>query len=139
MSKKNETMMPGVFDFVNAASFTKQDLIRDSYDPETFEKAHEPYVCNKAFSYHQDTILFANEMNERHWLPKDANFRYFLNSLRPRKRYGKWHKTKKSEEIDAISTIYNVNLTIAAQYHSLLTQEQLDSVMAMTFKGGTGK
>lgn len=131
--------VPGVFDFVESASHGKKELVLGSHDPEITEKAIEPFVMNKAFSYHQDSILFANDMNERWALFKDCVYRYYLNSLRPRKRFSKWHKTKKDEIIDAICLVYNVNKQHAAQYYGLLSEEQREQVLRKTDKGGSRK
>ena len=53
------------FDFMNAASLSKQDLIGDSENPELTEKQYSPYIVNRGFANFEDTILHANEMNQR--------------------------------------------------------------------------
>ena len=45
------------FDFMNAASFSKEDLIRNSDIPEHTEKMYTPYVVNRGFTNFEDTIL----------------------------------------------------------------------------------
>ena len=42
------------FDFVSAVSYTKQDIMPDTLA----EKAYNPFITNKALSYHQDSVLF---------------------------------------------------------------------------------
>jgi hypothetical protein len=65
------------FDFMNAASFSKEDLIRNSDIPEHTEKMYTPYVVNRGFTNFEDTILHANEMNMRHGLFDAAQFDYY--------------------------------------------------------------
>lgn len=111
------------FDFMSAVSETKQDLIKNDVDPEATEKLYNGYIVNRGFSYHADTILHANEMNMRHELFKSAQFYYYLGILKSRKRYSKWHKLEKDEELDAIQEYYQCNRQIAKQYYSVLTPE----------------
>ena len=56
------------FDFMNAVSFTKEDIIRNNDNPDLIEKQYTPYVVNRGFTNFEDTILHANEMNMRHHL-----------------------------------------------------------------------
>jgi len=85
------------FDFVNSASYSKEDLIRESDNTELAEKTYAPFLTNKAFSYHVDTIMYANEMNMRSALENQLAFDYYLNSIRPQKRFAKWIKKDTSD------------------------------------------
>ena len=49
------------FDFVKSVSYDKKDIMVDDIE----EKAYQPFLINKALSYHQDSVFFANEMNVR--------------------------------------------------------------------------
>jgi len=69
------------FDFMNAASFSKDDLIRNHENPERAEKEYVPYIVNRGFTNFEDTILHANEMNMRAHLFNDAQFQYYRGSL----------------------------------------------------------
>lgn len=124
------------FDFIKAASQTKEDLILNSDDPEQAEKQYTPYVVNRGFSYFEDTILHANEMNMRHWLYKDAQFRYFLGSLRSRSRFSKWHKAEKNETLDMIQEYYSCNRKIAKTYLKVLPAVELGKIKEKFIKGG---
>ena len=79
------------FDFIKAASYSKQDLIGSSENPAMTEKQYNAFIVNRGFSYFNDTILHANEMNLRHGLFADAQFKYYLGALRPRNRFSKWY------------------------------------------------
>ena len=37
------------------------------------EKQYAPFITNKALSYHQDAVYFANEMNIRHGVDNAFN------------------------------------------------------------------
>ena len=100
------------FDFMNAVSFTKEDLIHNHDTPDLIEKQYPPYMVNRGFTNFEDTILHANEMNMRHHLFHDAQFQYYRGALRKRKRFSKWPKAEKSKDLDAIQEVYQCNRTI---------------------------
>ena len=110
------------FDFMNAASFSKEDLIRNSDIPEHTEKMYTPYVVNRGFTNFEDTILHANEMNMRHGLFDAAQFDYYKAVLRKRKRFSKWPKADKDINLDAIQKVYECNRTVAKQYLKVLNK-----------------
>ena len=124
------------FDFMNAASFSKKNLIGDSDNPELTEKEYNPYIVNRGSTYFEDTILHANEMNQRHELFPGAQFEYYRSVLRKRKRFSKWHKAEKNNDLDAIQEVYTCNRTVAKMYLKVLNQEQLKSVHEKLVIGG---
>ena len=62
------------FDFMNAVSFTKADIIKNDDNPELIEKQYNAYIVNRGFTNFEDTILHANEMNKRNELIPAAKF-----------------------------------------------------------------
>ena len=124
------------FDFINAASFTKEDLIRDSDNPELVEKQYNAYIVNRGFSNFEDTILHANEMNQRHGMFLDGQFQYYRSVLRKRKRFSKWHKADKDKDLDALQQVYQCNRTVAKMYLKTLSKEHLKSIHERLATGG---
>lgn len=124
------------FDFINAASQSKKDLIGDSEYPEMTEKEYVPFIVNRGFSFYEDTILHANEMNQRAHLFGRAQFDYYRSVLRPRKRFSKWHKAEKDKDLDAIQQVYSCNRTIAKMYLKALSKEDLEFVHDKLKTGG---
>ena len=124
------------FDFMNAVSFTKADIIKDNDNPELIEKQYNAYIVNRGFTNFEDTILHANEMNQRHELFPAAQFDYYRAVLRKRKRFSKWPKADKDINLDAIQEVYQCNRTVAKQYLKVLNKEQLKDVHARLVTGG---
>jgi len=124
------------FKFIESASKTKKDLIKDSDIPEETERKYVPFITNKSFSFHPDTILHANEMNSKHWLFKDAQYRYYLGALRPRDRRSKWFKAEKDVALDNIQMYYQCNRSVAKQYAKVLTKENIELINTKVSKGG---
>lgn len=121
----------GPFDYVNEINFGKKDIMAGG-NP-LAESAYVPFITNKSLSYFLDTVLLANEMNMRQHLDKKLQFHFYLNSVRSRKRFAKWHKDE-DERIELISEFYKCNPRVARQYAKLLTEEEIEKITLS--KGG---
>lgn len=122
------------FDFINAINLTKnEDLIKEPQG----EKDYKAFIINRGLAYFPDTVLQANEMNRRHWTPKDWQFSYLLNSISKKKRFSKWaEKLPKNEDLDMIMQYYNYSKQKAISVLNILTPEQLDMIKQKLQKGG---
>lgn len=116
------------FDFVNSINFTKKNLMRGSDNDELSEKSYAPYLTNKSLSYFTDTLLYANEMNRMHFLDNRLQYEFFLNSIRKKKRFAKWAKADKNDDLVMISEYYQISLSKAKEAIRILTQEQLSTI-----------
>jgi hypothetical protein len=79
-------------DWLNSINHTKDNLVSD--DP-TLIKSYPPYIINRCLSSHIDAIFFANEMNKSHFLDKELQYSFYLNSLRKKKRFSPWLRKDK--------------------------------------------
>lgn len=123
------------FDYVNEILQGKKNLIVDEHT----EKAYEPFLVNRALSYHFDCIMFANEMNRRPFVDKKLQNDFLINTVRSRKRpFNKWVKAEKSEDIACIKTFYGLSTAKAQEALSLLNEEQLQQLKEKTAEGGLG-
>ena len=120
------------FDYLNAINQSKENLIVD----ELSEKEYVPFVVNKGLSYFPDTILYANEMNRLHLLDNKPQFLYLLNSIRPRKRFGKWHKNELTDDLKIISEYFGYSYAKAKQIQNLISSDQLNTMKEKLQKGG---
>ena len=128
--------MSNPFDYVNAILQNKKQLIVD----ELTEKEYNPFLTNRGLSYHKDCIMYANEMNRRHFLDKKLQFDFLLNTVRSQKRpFAKWVKAEKSEDLECIKNIYGFSDTKAREAFRLLSKEQIQQLKEKTLTGGLGK
>jgi hypothetical protein len=109
------------FDFVKSINEKTENLIQ--VQPEV-EKDYLPYMVNRALSFSPDTILYANSMNQRWTLDKKLQYDFLYGSVRRRRRYDKWMKREEDEMLPLVMELYQVNQRRAAEYLSLLTDEQ---------------
>lgn len=127
------------FEFAETASHSKKNIIASADQPDIVEEQYNPFVVNRSFALHADSVLYANEMNMRWELFKGAQYMYYLTSLRARKRFAKWPKLEKDADLDLIQEVYQCNRVIAKQYRSILTEENLKSLNSIRAKGGSSK
>jgi hypothetical protein len=127
------------FDFMSAVSETKEDLIGNHEAPVLAEKQYNAYIINRGFANFEDTILHANEMNQRAHLFDAAQFDYYRGALRKRKRFSKWPKAEKSVDLDAIQHVYSCNRTVAKLYLKALSKEDLVIIHEKLVTGGVSK
>lgn len=118
------------FDFINAINQTKENLIVD----EPSEKAYAPFIVNRGLSFFPDTILYANEMNQYHFLESKAQFLYLLYSIRAKKRYSKWIKKDKNDTIDAVCEYFKCNRKRANEYLMFMSESQIEYVKSQNTK-----
>lgn len=125
-----------VWDYVNQILQGKKNLIID----ETTEKEYNPFIVNRALSYHYDCVLFANEMNMRSHLDKKLQNSFLINTVRSKKRpFAKWVKSETSDDIECIKNYFNYSDAKAKEVLRLLNDEQIQQIKEKTETGGLRK
>ena len=123
------------FEIISALGYTK-DV--SEYPEEIVEDIYNHFLINRTLSYHADCLVYANEMNQRHQSDKWLQFHFYLNSLRPRKRFAKWEKANKVDDLDTVKLAYEYNNRKALQVIDLLSDEQINE-LKKDRKGGVVK
>jgi hypothetical protein len=122
----------GPFDFINAIHHSKEKLIVDEWS----EKQYEPYIINRGLSFGHDTVIPANEMNSRPHLDKRLQFDFLINIVRPKKRFNKWIKADKIDDLEVIKEYYGYSTEKAKQVLPLLDQSKIEHLKTKIIKGG---
>ena len=117
-------------DWLNSINFTKEDLTEST-------KEYPPYIINRCLSGHLDCIMFANEMNKYHFLDKDMQYSFFLNTLRKKKRFSPWLRKEKVTDLECVKQYYGYSNEKASQALKILTQEQINFIKQRIDIGGT--
>ena len=121
-------------DWLNSINQTKKNLIDE--DP-SIEKEYSPYIINRIFSGHLDAIMFSNEMNRYHFLPKKLQYDFCLNTLRTKKRFSPWLRKDEIKDLDLVKRYYDYSNEKAKQALRILTKEQLNFIRSKFETGGT--
>lgn len=114
------------FTFVDAVGFSKKNVF-DSVS----QKNYVPFIINKAFSYHQDSIFYAEEMNLNGHLPSVMQHAFYLNILPPKRRFAKWAKGADKSDFNAVAQYFCVNMQKAEQMMDLLSANQIETIRTM--------
>ena len=122
-------------EYLNAINFTKKNLM-DS-DDLLWQKKYPAFIVNKILSGFQDCIMLVNEMNRNHFVDKDMQFQFLLNSIRSKKRYSPFLSSSKLKDLDAIKEYYGYNNDKAKTALDILTKDEVKLIKEKLFKGGT--
>ena len=122
-------------EYLNAINFTKKNLM-NSDDP-MWEKKYPAFIVNKILSAFQDTVILTNEMNRNHFLDRDMQFQFLLNSIRSKKRFTPFLKASKIKDIECVKEYYGYSNEKAKTALDILTKEQLKLIKDSLYKGGT--
>tara|TARA_B100000035_G_C20894848_1_gene506662 strand:+ start:84 stop:464 length:381 start_codon:yes stop_codon:yes gene_type:complete len=120
-------------DYLYSINQSKKNILKD--DPEA-ERKYPPFIVNKCLSSFTDSILFANEMNKNSHLDKRLQYDFFINSLKPRKRFTPWLRKETLEEIELVKQYYGYSHNKALEAVRILTKEDLNYIRKILNKGG---
>ena len=121
-------------DYLNAINHKKEDLMAG--DDVFWEKKYPTYIVNKALSSFPECLLYANEMNKMHHLDKKLQFQFFLNSIRPKKRFSKWLRSSKIKNLEYVKEYYGYSNEKAKQALEILNNDQLEEIKTIISRGG---
>ena len=122
-------------DYLNAINFTKKNLM-DSED-KLWQKKYPSFIVNKILSGFQDTVMLVNEMNRNHFVDKDMQFHFLLNSIRSKKRFSPFLRANKLKDIECVKEYYGYSNDKAKSAIDILTNDQIKLIKEKLYKGGT--
>ena len=123
-------------DYLYSINQSKKNILDE--DPDA-ERKYPAFIINKCLSSFTDTVLYANEMNKNSHLPNKMQYDFFINSVKPRKRFSPWTRKDSIDYLDVVKEYYGYNDDKALQALRILTKDQLDKIAYLLRKGGNGK
>ena len=122
-------------EYLNSINFTKKDLMK-SEDKEWIKK-YPAFIVNKMLSAFSDTIMLVNEMNRNHFLEKDMQFQFLLNSIRSKKRFSPFLRADKLKDIECVKEYYGYSNDKAKSALDILSKDEINLIKEKLYKGGT--
>ena len=122
-------------EYLNAINFTKKDLMKS--EDELWKKKYPAFIVNKLLSAFSDSIMLVNEMNRNHFIDKDMQFQFLLNSIRTKKRYSPFLRASKLKEIECVKEYYGYSNDKAKSALDILTKDEIKLIKEKLYKGGT--
>lgn len=123
------------FDYVNDITYGKKGIMVD----DIAEKNYNAFIINRSLSYHNDTVLFANEMNIHHNIDSRLQYDFFINIIRKQKRWSKWMKPSEVSDLDLIKEYYGYSNEKAKSVLKLLNDDKINELKNRIYKGGKRK
>ena len=123
------------FEYIKSINDTKKDIMVD----DVAEKGYNPFIINRNFSFFNDTVLYANEMNRFHHLDHRLQFDFFINIVKKRKRFSKWFKATELENLELIKEYYGYSNEKAKSVYKLFSNDELLTLKNRIYKGGRSK
>ena len=120
------------FEFVTSINDSKKDIMVD----DIAERSYSSFMTNRSLSYFQDTVQFANLMNQYHHLDHKLQYHFLINIIRKRKRFSKWIKPDLDSDIEVVKQYYGYSNEKAKQVLSLLSPGQIKTIKEKVSKGG---
>jgi hypothetical protein len=126
--------MPKLGDILNSINLTKDVDLIDEYN----KTDYVPFLINRGMSFYPETILHANFLNSNSHLDRILQYKYYLYSVKKKKRFSKWLSNSKTpEKILIISKFYGISINKAKEITDMITSEDLDNMKNYLDTGGT--
>ena len=122
-------------EYLNSINFTKKNVMKS--EDKQWIKKYPAFIINKVLSGFQDTIMLVNEVNRNHFLDKDMQYSFLLNSIRSKKRFSPFLRASKLKNIDLVKEYYGYSNEKAKTVLDILTKDQLKLIKEKLYKGGT--
>jgi hypothetical protein len=125
-------MSSSPFDWLKSVTHDKKDIMFGDAE----EKQYTSFMTNRGLSYHQDTVLLANEMNRASFIDSRMQYDFLLKTIRPRKRFSKWHKKSNPAEMEVIKEYYGYSDAKAESVADLISADDIKHMKSVLSKGG---
>ena len=75
-------------------------------------------------------------MNSRSHIDKKLQFDFLLNTVSKKKRFSKWFKSEKIEDVELLMDYYKVNRMRAQEMLHIISEDQINVLKDKLFLGG---
>ena len=127
--------MPQLKDILKSINTTKDADLIDEFN----ESDYSSWVVNRALSFYPDTVLQANELNQRPHISREMSYKYLLYSIRKKNRYSPWLKSSASPEVLLIKEYFGYSTKKAKEVLPMFSKQQFEELKILLDKGGCKK
>lgn len=123
------------FDLLNDLNFKKEDKPADN--PALLRGSnYSKFLVDMMLSRHVDTVLFAEEMNERPRLSNKMHFYYLWHAIPKKKRFSKMNKGPKIKNLELVKQYYGYSDEKAMEIMDLLAEKDFEYIKQSLYQGG---
>ena len=118
---------PSPFDYIKSINHKdyKYDLV-----------GYVPFLTNRCFAMHIDTVMLAEQMNQFHKLSPELQYDFYYYAVRKGKRFGFPPKPEEVPNLELIQEYFGYSRQKAIVALRLLTTEDIRDIIKKTNKGG---
>ena len=128
--------MPDLFKEIIPSILQNKNNVFESGDYSDYN----PFIVNRALSYHLDCLPYIAELSLLSHLDKDMQYQYLINTIRSFKRpFHKWQKVETVEDLECVKTYFGYSNQKAKEALRILNNEQIAEIRRKTDKGGVKK
>jgi hypothetical protein len=107
------------------------------FEGESDYKDYNAFIVNRSLSFHNDCVLYVNEINLYPGTDKDMQYQYLLNTIRSMKRkFQPWQKQEVLKDLECVKQYFGYSDEKAKDALRILTDEQIAEIKAKTNIGG---
>lgn len=103
---------------------------------ETDLVGYNPFLTNRAFAYHIDTILLAEEMNQANSLGPELQYDFYYYAVRKGERFGFPPKVEEPSNLQVVMDYFNISKQKALEALQVLTLNDINDIISCMNKGG---
>ena len=115
------------FDYVKSINFKKYEYDLVGYNP---------FLTNRSFAMHMDTIMLAEKMNQYHKLGPELQYDFYYHAVRKGKRFGFPPKPPEVENLEIVMEYFQYSKQKALEALQLLTTTDINNMRKTMDKGG---
>jgi hypothetical protein len=93
-------------------------------EPEKFN----PWITSRFYSFFPDTLFFSQMMNQNYDLEPRLQLSFYINTVRPSRRWQKWLKKEQSDDYDLVREWYGFSDRKTKEALAVLTKEQIEEI-----------
>ena len=115
------------FDYVKSINFKKYEYDLVGYTP---------FLTNRSFAMHMDTIMLAEKMNQYHKLSPELQYDFYYYGVRKGKRFGFPPKPPEVENLEIVMEYFQYSKQKALEALQLLSASDISNMKKSMDKGG---
>lgn len=95
-----------------------------------------PFLTNRAFAMHIDTIMFAEEMNQYHQLSPQLQYDFYFHAVRQGRRFGFPPKPEEHKHLEVVMEYFDYSRQKAIEALRILSLTDIKEMVQSLDRGG---
>lgn len=125
-------IMPTLSEICKSINIEKDEYLINEYN----ESDYVPFIINRLYSLYPDTVLTANLINQFPDTEKRLQYKYYIYSVRKRKRFSPWLKYTLPKEVELVKKYYGISTKKAKEMLPFISEDTLQEIEVFLKEGG---